>query len=322
MKGVKHAVLVLLLGLSFNSPAMTDSSNPLEEIRESTRKIEDYTGGFWHKYKLSNDFFDTVALFASLTAIFTLIALCWEYERKRINGECQKQMLEEIIRYLYTTDVIIEVLRQKMEARSWRAVPNDTIIRRFAFMEQDLKVSSYTQNSRRYNRFHEFTLFLRNYNSMVDCVADHFQDPTVDVKVKKRDLIELQFRSARIMARIYELSNYLGLKVRTVDEIVEDTYTSKSVVDNQYNTVRVPAFPLRFILNEINSQAEDDDNDEENAVPDYLARYVKGKDLCFYLPREGKYRKDVFNRARVAYDIVLFPLDDDEKAHRPGEYLR
>ncbi|MBP5558868.1 MAG: hypothetical protein J6X71_03790 [Bacteroidales bacterium] len=309
MKSFRLLTVLAALSMVFCPLAIGQEYEPetLEWIKQDTHKILNNTEPRFLQKGGWGTFSDILALIASGTAIIAIGGAFLAYKKRIRDKKCQEKLLEDIIRYLYTTDVIIEVIRQKMELRNWKAVPNSTIINRFAFMEEDLKISHYTNTAKNYNIFHEFCLFLRNYNSMVESVSAHFQDINLDPEIKKRDLTELQFRSARIIARIYCIAKDMHLKIKSVDTILLETYTSKPASENAGKKCQHVDYP-RFSNNKILTELGEKRAQLDNYIVDGMLVFYQGLD----------YSRDVYNRGNVAYDIVLYPLDAQELRRQPG----
>lgn len=262
----------------------------LEQIVENTEKICNHTSGsFWH-VGFREILFDSMTFLASLAALLAVISIVVEYWKIKKNKDCQKQVLEEIMRYMYGNDVIIEIIKLKMEERGWKdCYLHEAVLRRFSFMDIDMGLTNYAVTSKNYNMLHEFQLFLRNYNIMAEVTAEHFNDVNLDKRIKINDLYDLQDRSRRVFNRIDKLKELLNIDVSPLYDIIRSTY--RGYFDNK----AIELSDSDLLLT------------ERIVVPSqYVAQGL-----------EMHYRKAVADRYHIFYDIEVFPLADDEMCYDP-----
>lgn len=271
-------------------PNLTDDIvKKLDDISRSTAEISSHTDGtFWHQGAWEV-MFDSIAFVASLVAMLAVFTIIYEYRKIRHNQYCQVQVIEEIMRYLYVNDIIIEVLRLKMESRGWNGRPHQAVLRRFNFIDMDLSISNFAVTSKSYHLIHEFQLFLRNYNIMAEVATQHFDNIEEDKRVKVNDLFDLQDRSRRIFARVDVLRKHLGLPIRQVEDVIRSNY--RGYFDN-----------TKVVLSD-----EEKKIVERVVVPSQYAE--RGID--------DHYKKAVANRYKIYYDIEILPLPDEFADHDP-----
>ena len=260
----------------------------LREIAEHTQNISSQSEGtFWHRGNWEV-LLDSMALIASVLAMLAVVTVIYEYTKIKHNRNCQSQVFGEIIRYLYVNDTIIEILRLKMERRGWYSChPHEAIIRRFKFPDKDLEISDFTVTSKNYDQIREFQLFLRNYNIMAEVTANHFDDETLDRRIKINDLADLQDRSRRILLRIQKLNKDFNLNIPAIEEYIPLHH--RSGFENDDLTLSpVEAEIVKDVI-----------------VPPQYAAIAK------------HYRKAVADRYFKYYDIEIFPLGDEYKDYGP-----
>ncbi len=258
--------------------------NKLDEILEHVIQLCANTDGtFWHREGWEV-FFDSIGLFASVAALIAIATVVIEYRKLRISQSCQSQVLEEIMRYLYVNDTIIEIIRLKMEERGWsNCYPHEAIIRRFKFSDKDLSITNFTITATNYHMMHELQLFLRNYNIMADTAAQHFDNPELDKRIKLHDLADLQDRSYRIYLRINDIRDELKLPVLPMVDIIKKRH--RASFDN-----------TNFEL----TAAENAIVEKINIPPQY-------EKIAMH------YKKAVADRYMKYYDIEILPLTDKIK---------
>lgn len=260
---------------------MTDRLDSI--LRQIEIICKQTNASFWHKGNIEV-IFDSMAFIASLAALVTIVSIFVEYWKIKKNKNCQAQVLEEIMRYMYGNDVIIEVIRLKMGKRNWdRCYPNEAILKRFSFIDLDLAITNFAVTSKNYSLLHEFQLFLRNYNIMAETTAEHFKDIHLDKRIKMNDLFDLQHRSDRVFSRIEKLKKELKLNIPSLHDQIIKSYRGYFRNDN------------------ITLTAEEIELTKEIIIP---VRY-QDEGLADH------YRKAVVDKYNFYYDIEIFPLPDD-----------
>ena len=262
----------------------------LDEILRNTEEICRHTSGtFWH-VGFREILFDSMTFLASLAALMALVSILIEYRKIRKNKDCQKQVLEEIMRYMYGNDVIIEIIRLKMEEREWKdCYLYEAVLKRFTFMEIDMSLTNYAVTSKNYNMLHEFQLFLRNYNIMAEVTAEHFNDKDLDKRIKINDLYDLQDRSRRVFNRIEKLKELLDIDVDPLPDVITEKY--------------------RGYFNNIVLELSDEEKKYTERIK--IPSQYEAAGLS------NHYRKAVYDRAHIFYDIEVFPLKDDAPLYDP-----
>lgn len=260
----------------------------LREIAEYTQRISSQSEStFWHRGNWEV-LLDSMALIASVLAMLAVVTIVYEYAKIKRNRNCQSQVFGEIIRYLYVNDTIIEILRLKMDHRGWyNCHPHEAIIRRFKFPDKDLEISDFTVTSKNYDQIREFQLFLRNYNIMADVTAKHFDDETLDRRIKINDLADLQDRSRRILLRIQKLNKDFNLRIPAIEQYIPLHHRSGFRGDD---LILTPA--------------------EMEIVKDVIVPPQ-------YAAIANHYLKAVADRYVKYYDIEIFPLHDEYKDYGP-----
>ena len=262
----------------------------LDEILERTTEISEHTSNsFWHSGPWEV-VFDSMTFLASFAAIIAIVSVVIEYWKLKRNKDCQSQVLQEIMRYMYGNDVIIEVIRLKMNKRGWKdCYPNEAVLRRFSFIDLDLEIANFAVTAKNYNLLHEFQLFLRNYNIMAETTAEHFRNIKLDKRIKMNDLFDLQHRGDRVFSRIEKLRKELKLNIPSLHDQIIESY--RGYFDNKNITFS---------------------EEEKTLIKDVKipARYKDAELSDHYL-------KAIVDKYNFYYDIEIFPLTDDFKEIDP-----
>ena len=265
-----------------------------EEMNEKLDKILEYASNlelltqksFWHQ-GTPEIIFDSMAFLASAMALGVVFTIMIKYIAHNRHKNCQTQAIGEIIRYLYVNDMIIEVIRLKMERRKWQkgCHPHEAIIRRFRFPEKDLDLIDFSISTKSYFKIREFQLFVRNYNIAVDAVAKHFEDESQDKQVKIRDLADLIDRSRRMHQRIQTLIDDFKLDIPSIEQFIINHHKGDFDPNN---------LELTFAEQEIVKGI---------AIPPH------------YKGIADHYRKAVADKYVKFYDIEILPLEEGCKEY-------
>ena len=258
------------------------------DILQNTTQIASKVSRSFFERDFGEWFLDLVSIVAGIVTIIAIVSVVFEYRKMRTSKKMQARILEDIERYLFGNDVFIEVIRLKMTERGWDpdCHPVETVIRRFALPESDLNIGKFSSSAVNYETLHEFITYLRNYNISSQVTAQHFEKPN-EKRIRINDLIDLQYRSERLLYRINDkdkgLRNKLHLPIKPLYDVVIQTHRG------HFN-------PWDLSLDETERQRV-----QGIIVPE---TYIKAGLEAFY-------KKCVADRYTWFYDIEILPLPKD-----------
>lgn len=157
-----------------------------------------------------------VTLLASLATIIGIAALLIAWRKRIVNKECQKRIIMDMIRHMFTNNTISEVIRLKYP-KTGKAVLKEGVMERYCFLDSDIELANMNFTAKSYELLHSLRLRLKNYNSVVIIAEKHFTDPNCPKEIRMEDLDDIWERSARLTKGFLEYSNKVGLHISQED---------------------------------------------------------------------------------------------------------
>ena len=183
-----------------------------------------------------------ITLLASLATIIGIAALIIAWRKRIVNRRCQKRIIMDMIRHMFTNNTISEVIRLK-HPKTGKAVLKEGVMERYCFLDSDIELANMNFTAKSYERLHSLRLRLKNYNSVVLVAEKHFTDPNCPIDIRMEDLDDIWERSARLTNGFLEYANKVGLHITK-----NDISTFIRVYHNEQD--RIPAWKAANQLDE------------------------------------------------------------------------
>lgn len=147
-----------------------------------------------------------LAFISALFAIFTFISQKQtERNTGKLNMSEQRWLLVEIVRHLYRNMVVSYSIEVKMRAKNFMVYPSEEHLKKMKVELTDIHLNLFYRSDTKHQDMNKFYMELRNYNTELDIICDHFRNPAIDIATKERDLRTLRFKCAYLTKRITEL---------------------------------------------------------------------------------------------------------------------
>ena len=156
---------------------------------------------------------NAVTILGSIVTISGLIMIMIELHKRKVTKSCQAKVILDLIRHFLINNVIMQALYLKIEGKMDKLKPLDGLFDRFAILESDLDFSQFRINDKIYERIHQCSLYLRNYNIAVRNAEKIFKDSNYPEEVKKDILNDIFQRSITLTKDLLKISNARDLKV-------------------------------------------------------------------------------------------------------------
>ena len=146
-----------------------------------------------------------ITLFAALATIAGLFLVRNEILRRRYTKKRQSLIIKDMIRHLFVNATIMEALDIKSQGK-WDTVhPAEGVLTRFSFLESDFLLGGIQVEDEQFVKLHSLSVFLRNYNIVVEIAERNFQKQSVSVEEKESEIIDIWKRTERLVKELLEL---------------------------------------------------------------------------------------------------------------------
>ena len=139
----------------------------------------------------------------------TVVSVKREAEKDRIDEECQRLLLIDIVRHLYRNKVCTLAMWYKYVQAKGEKYPSDEHFLKLELLPKDLYLEQFYKDPQKFNLLHELEMLLRNYNIEVEVAQRHFFDAHIDEETKTRDFSTLNFKPGYLAVRILEAMDQL-----------------------------------------------------------------------------------------------------------------
>lgn len=139
----------------------------------------------------------------------TVVSVKREAEKDRIDEECQRLLLIDIVRHLYRNKVCTLAMQYKYMQAEGKKYPSDEHFLKLELLPKDLYLEQFYKDPQKFNLLHELEMLLRNYNIEVEVAQRHFFDTYIDEETKMRDFSTLNFKPGYLTVRILEAMDKL-----------------------------------------------------------------------------------------------------------------
>ena len=148
-------------------------------------------------------FIGIISLFISL---LTVISIVKEFNRDRIDKECQKLLFYDIIRHLYRNKVCTLAMRAKYNKEpSSSKFPSDEHYLKLKLLPSDIHTEQFYKDAKKFALLHEMDLLLRNYNTEIEVAHNHMLNTDIPEDSKMRDFDTLDYKTGYLTWRIIKV---------------------------------------------------------------------------------------------------------------------
>lgn len=206
---------------------MIDSISPIDTLGTVDEKLN-YMSRSIDTISSNTNAFDGV--FSSLTTIFAFVAsfvtiaglsmLIMEYIKRRTSKEWQRKIILDLIRHFMVNNAIIEVIRSRTGGKPDTFHPVEGVLSRFATLDSDTDLARFAVTEKNYEKIHDLSLRIRNYNNYVCFLDKHICDSGYPREAKARELEDVFRRSLMITEDLMKLCRLQGVEL--TPEMVHD----------------------------------------------------------------------------------------------------
>lgn len=176
-------------------------------------------------------FFTYSSLAASIVTVLGISAVFIKISKQSISNRRQKKIILDLLRHLMVNNAILEVICYNLK-KTDSMVPLEGTLERFSTLEDDMNLGKFSTRAKNYEKLHNISLLIRNYNSIV-CNADkHLHEKDYPEELLDKELNEIFRRSERISGKLLELSKEMHIFPVTVKGFSNYTRT-KYFVEEQ-----------------------------------------------------------------------------------------
>lgn len=214
-----------------------DTLATIEHISHQLDNISKNTNSF-------GDVFSTVitifSIAASIASIVGLTALYLDIRKRHITKDMQEKIILDLLRHFMVNNAILENIKNTDR------IPIEGIFSRFATLDSDTDIGRLSVKAEHYEKLHNISLSIRNYNSVVFNVDRHLHTSCKKISDIKQELDDISKRSIEITEKLFDIAEYLNLDIdRTefryhindyVDKLKNKAYSkSRSNIKVYYN---------------------------------------------------------------------------------------
>lgn len=200
-------------------------SEQLNQIVENTDAFKD---GF-------STFFTYSSLAASLVTVLGVLAVFIEISKRSVSNRRQKKIILDLLRHMMVNNAILEIVCERRSGLN-PSIPAEGTLERFATLDDDMNLCKFSAQAKNYEKLHNLSLLVRNYNSVV-CHADkHLHDKNYPDNLMEKELNEIFKRSTRISDKLLEISKEMHLFPLTTKDF--SRYVRSKYLDNEQFKLR------------------------------------------------------------------------------------
>ena len=213
----------------------------IDSLPQYDTHTKEFADSLFHAVKVVGDNTDSfggvsgwvtwMSFAASMVTIIGLIMVCFEIYTRGTNIRCQKKIILDLIRHLFTNNAISEVIRLKISETGDNIHLTEGVFQRYCVLDSDIELGQLSYSAKNYEMLHSLRLKLRNYNIAAEAAEKHWTDPNCSMKTKMADLDDILNRSKRITEGFIEFSNSRGLRI---------DYSAASKYIRDYYEERIP----------------------------------------------------------------------------------
>lgn len=132
----------------------------------------------------------------------TVVSIRNEADKDRIDKECQRLLLKDIIRHLYRNKICTLAMQVKYQKGEGKCYPSDEHFLKQKLLPSDIYLEQFYKDPHKFHMLHELEILLRNYNTEIDVAHQHLSDIRIDEETKMRDFATLSFKPGYLAYRI------------------------------------------------------------------------------------------------------------------------
>lgn len=145
-------------------------------------------------------------LISAIFAILTFISQKrTEYNTGKLRMSEQRRLLFEIVRHLYRNMVVSYSIEVKMRANDFTVYPSEEHLKKMKVELTNIHLNLFYRSDKEHQDMNKLYMELRNYNTELDIICDHFRNPDIAPTTKERDLHTLCFKCNHLTKRITEV---------------------------------------------------------------------------------------------------------------------
>lgn len=150
-----------------------------------------------------------ITILASVVTILGFTELLRNIYKGRVGRRCQKLIIVDLVRHFAINLTILQGIRLRMKEGKR---PEEGTFLRFATLEADVDLGSFSVTANNYETIHELSLFMRNFNLMTEVVERHFAEAesVADNRLLLDDVDNLDQRMHKIIKRLWLMQVSLG----------------------------------------------------------------------------------------------------------------
>lgn len=196
----------------FDSDSLTSVSNDSLVVIDKSKDVasddvafrsEDYAFDGWYNTRSISVSF--LSIIASIVSIVGFITIWWTIKGQKISRNCQKRIIVDLIRHFFVNAAIVDGVKYMMDKNN--KYPEEGVFVRLATLDSDMNLERFEINSKNYEKIHNLSLSMRNYNLYVNMVEEHFrQNCRLDTKESLyKELNTINKRLCKIVTKLWQL---------------------------------------------------------------------------------------------------------------------
>lgn len=189
------------------SQQISHITSQLNSVIENTDSFKD---GF-------STFFTYSSLAASIVTVLGVLVVFIEISKRSVSNNRQKKIILDLLRHMMVNNAILEIVCKKRSERN-PSIPVEGTLERFATLDDDMNLGKFSSQAKNYEKLHNLSLLVRNYNSVV-CFADkHLHDRDYPKQLMEKELNEIFKRSILISDKLLDISKEMHLFPLTIKD--------------------------------------------------------------------------------------------------------
>lgn len=197
-------------------------SDVTNQVLKELACINENTDSFTNVF---SSVFTIISFAASLVTVIGIVLVFLEYKKRKVGKEWQKRIVLDLYRHFMMNNAILEVIRSKTEDFKLQVHPLEGVLSRFCTLESDADLGRFAVNEQNYEKVHELSLKIRNYNSFSILADRHICKPNYPKDIIRLEINEIFQRGVKISEGLLGLlSNDNKLSQNAILEYLRNTY--------------------------------------------------------------------------------------------------
>ena len=213
----------------------------LKEISKNTNSFDTWYTGL----------FTILSVLATIVTIGGIVFLFADFFKKRMSQKKQISIILDLMRHLMENSAILEII---LEEKKNERYPIEGTMSRFATLDDDTDIGRLSVSADQYERLHNLSLSIRNYNSVVSYLDKHISDPNYSDRLLTKELLNIKDRSNAICDALFKVSEHLHNKNRITKEVfaeyIDDRYhQDKLEIENEMKEGKISRYKIVHKIN-------------------------------------------------------------------------